>query len=365
MKVILKKTSEIKPYDKNPRLNQEAIDAVAKSIAEYGFLNPLTICPDGTLVRGHTRWEAAKKLNLSHVPVLIADNMTEDEIRAFRIADNKVAEGATWDYAALMEEIKDIQQENRDLNLLGFATDILENLLNSNDENAIEDGETDPELIPEVEESDSKRGCIYSLGEHRIICGTDIRKLCGGMSAKMLWYDYRQSNDLNHLMESIRIVSDDGALYIPCNHADMFFVAQIMQECDIEHLEHLLLIPGQMNPSGDYYKNSSYGMLYGVRNWKRHKWHGDKKRDNLMEFDTEFEIPIRDITQILQHSTVRGDVILDGNCSFGSLIIASDQVGRICYAACHDENSCDIARKRWAEFRHGEGCDWKLLTPAI
>ncbi len=120
MKVILKKTSEIKPYDKNPRLNQEAIDAVAKSIAEYGFLNPLTICPDGTLVRGHTRWEAAKKLNLSHVPVLIADNMTEDEIRAFRIADNKVAEGATWDYAALMEEIKDIQQENRGLSILGF-----------------------------------------------------------------------------------------------------------------------------------------------------------------------------------------------------------------------------------------------------
>lgn len=105
MQIILKKTNQIKPYDNNPRKNDEAVKYVAKSIKEFGFKVPIIIDKNNIIVAGHTRWKAAKKLKIDELPCIVADDLTEEQIKAFRLADNKVAEKSEWDFESLAIEL--------------------------------------------------------------------------------------------------------------------------------------------------------------------------------------------------------------------------------------------------------------------
>lgn len=120
MNVIDKKLDEIRPYEKNPRNNDDAVQYVANSIREFGFKVPLVIDADGTIVAGHTRYKAAQELGLETVPCIIADDLTEQQIKAFRIADNKTADKATWDDDLLGEELNDILADF-DMKEFGFG----------------------------------------------------------------------------------------------------------------------------------------------------------------------------------------------------------------------------------------------------
>ena len=108
MEIVYKKTSELKPYKNNPRNNRDAVDYVAASIRDFGFRNPIIIDKNNEIVAGHTRLKAAKKLHLKEVPCIMADDLTPEQVKAFRLADNKVSEAATWDYELLSEELDDI-----------------------------------------------------------------------------------------------------------------------------------------------------------------------------------------------------------------------------------------------------------------
>lgn len=108
MEVIEKKISELTPYEKNPRRNDEAVKYVAKSISEFGFKVPLVIDSNGVIVAGHTRYKAAMELGIEEVPCIIADDLTEEQIKAFRLADNKVGEIAEWDMELLEIELDEI-----------------------------------------------------------------------------------------------------------------------------------------------------------------------------------------------------------------------------------------------------------------
>lgn len=121
MKIIEKKLSEIKPYERNPRKNDSAVDAVANSIKEFGFKNPIVIDSDGTIINGHTRYKAAKKLKLKTAPCVLADDLSEEQIKAFRLADNKTAELADWDFSLLDDELDSII--NLDMTDFGFFDD--------------------------------------------------------------------------------------------------------------------------------------------------------------------------------------------------------------------------------------------------
>lgn len=129
MNIIELKLSEIKPYEKNPRNNDEAVKYVSKSIEEFGFKIPIIVDKDNIIVCGHTRYKAAQQLNMKTVPCVIADDLTEEQIKAFRLADNKVGELAEWDYKLLDEEIKgilSINMEDFDLTFSGIDTEELE-----------------------------------------------------------------------------------------------------------------------------------------------------------------------------------------------------------------------------------------------
>ena len=108
MDVIEKKLKDIKPYEKNPRKNDNAVDAVANSISQFGFKNPIVIDGNNVIICGHTRYKAAKKLGLDSVPCVVASDLTEEQIKAYRLADNKVSELAEWDIDLLGEELDGI-----------------------------------------------------------------------------------------------------------------------------------------------------------------------------------------------------------------------------------------------------------------
>lgn len=110
MNIIEKNLTEIKPYEKNPRKNDNAVEYVANSIKEFGFKVPIVIDKNGVIVAGHTRYKASKKLGLEKVPCIIADDLTPEQIKAYRLADNKVAEKAEWDFDLLQDELADLDE---------------------------------------------------------------------------------------------------------------------------------------------------------------------------------------------------------------------------------------------------------------
>lgn len=124
MQVINKKLYEIKPYEKNPRKNDDSVDYVANSIKEFGFKQPIVIDKDGVIVAGHTRYKAAKKLGLKEVPCIVADDLTDEQIKAYRIADNKVGELSEWDFGLLGIELDSI--EDIDMSDFGFVDDVFD-----------------------------------------------------------------------------------------------------------------------------------------------------------------------------------------------------------------------------------------------
>lgn len=120
MQIIERKISELKPYANNPRLNDGAVDAVAASIKNFGFKVPIILDRDGEIIAGHTRLKAAQKLKMKTVPVIIADDLTPEQVRAFRLADNKVGEIAGWDFEKLDLELEEI---DLDMSQFGFGDD--------------------------------------------------------------------------------------------------------------------------------------------------------------------------------------------------------------------------------------------------
>lgn len=121
MDVKLWKIGDVKPYKKNPRRNDSAVDAVAASIQEFGWKQPIVVDKDGIIIAGHTRYKAAQKLGLKDVPVVVADDLTEEQVRAYRLADNKTGELAGWDFSALEEELSEFTKIG--MEQFGFSQD--------------------------------------------------------------------------------------------------------------------------------------------------------------------------------------------------------------------------------------------------
>ncbi len=188
MLITFQPTDDIKPYDKNPRKNDPAVDAVARSITEFGFRQPVVVDEHGVIIVGHTRWKAARKLGLELVPVHVAEGLTPEQARAYRIADNQTASIATWDLELLPVELAELKDLGLDLDILGFDDDELQRLLGA----AANPGLTDPDDIPEPpDEPTTKPGDLWVLGEHRLLCGdsasaADVDRLMDGNTVQLV-----------------------------------------------------------------------------------------------------------------------------------------------------------------------------------
>ena len=401
MKIINMKLSDIRPYEQNPRFNDDAVDAVAKSIKEFGWQQPIVVDQEHVIIVGHTRLKAAEKLGLTEVPVLVADNLTPEQVKAYRIADNKTAEIAEWNYDLLPLEIKELQNANFDLSLLGFDTDELDRLLNGTSADEVTDGETEPDAVPEVpEEAVSRRGEVYRLGEHLLLCGDstkpeDIARLMGDEKANLYLVDppynvaLTGSNGLTiqndnmadgkfreFLTAAFRCASDSlepgASFYIFHSDSESSNFRLASRDTELEVHETLYWIKNSFVLGRFDYHYQSESCLYGWKPGAPHKWYSDRCQCNLLNFDKPKHNdvhpsmkPVEMLVYLVQNSSKRGETVLDNFGGSGSTLIACEQTGRKCRMIELDEKYCDVIRRRWAEFKHGEGCDWQSLTPAV
>ena len=171
MQIEYIKLEQIKPYERNPRKNDDAVKYVKQSIKEFGFKVPIVLDKDNVIVAGHTRYKASKELGLKEVPCIHADDLSEEQIKAFRLADNKVSEFAEWDDSLLDLELDSLEMDMTDF---GFLDSVFE-----------EPQEIIEDEVSEDVEPRCKLGDVWQLGNHRLVCGDstnkeDVEKLTGG-----------------------------------------------------------------------------------------------------------------------------------------------------------------------------------------
>ena len=376
MDIINIALKDLKPYENNPRKNDDAVKYVAESIKEFGFKVPIVIDKDNVIVAGHTRYKAAKKLGMTEIPCIIADDLTDEQIKAFRLADNKVAEKAEWDFDLLNTELDDII--DLDMELFGF-----EDALQDNAEEAIED-EFEVELPPEPK---SKLGDIYQLGNNRLMCGDstvleDVEKLMGGEQADMLLTDPpynvnyegktkdklkikndKMDNDnfrqfLTDAFSNADMVMKPGAVFYIW-HADSegynfrgacFDAGWTVRQCLIWNKNSMVM--GRQD-----YQWKHEPCLYGWKEGAGHLWASDRKQTTVINFDkptrndmhqTMKPIPLFDYQ--IKNNTKGGDVVLDLFGGSGTTIMACEQNGRRGYSMEYDPRYVDVIVDRWEKF---------------
>jgi hypothetical protein len=187
--VRLRDIDSIRPYERNPRYNDNAIDAVAASLKEFGFRQPIVVDTEGVIIVGHARHKAALKLGLAKIPVHVAADLTPEQIKAYRIADNKTNELSEWNMEILPLEIADLQDSGFDLQLLAFGDRELTQLLNLGV--GVGEGLTLADTVPAPpDEAVTQRGDLWILGNHRLLCGdsanpTDVDRLLNGQRIQL------------------------------------------------------------------------------------------------------------------------------------------------------------------------------------
>ena len=393
MKIQELDITEIIPYANNPRNNAAAIDAVAASIREFGFKVPVVIDKNNILITGHTRLEAAKKLGLEKIPAIRAADLTEAQVKAFRLADNKVAEIATWDDSLLAGELQALDDLDFDMADFGFPDDELGDDI---------DGIEDPE-VPEDPDPVTQPGDIFRLGPHRLMCGDcthpeDMARLIGAREIDLLLTDppYNVDYDGNGTREKIQndnfnsdeeageklwlpafmnlynFAKDKCAYYLtmPQGGTHMMMMMMMMMKAGWQVKHELIWRKQSLVLGRQDYNYQHEPISYG---WKKsHNFVGKGKfaTTSVWEFDRPTASkehptmkPVDLVAECMLDNSLEGFIVLDLFGGSGTTLIAAEQLGRKCYMMELDPHYCDVIRKRWAEFVHGEGCDWQALTP--
>lgn len=408
MEIQERRLGDIRPYEKNPRKNDAAVKYVAESIKEFGFKVPIVIDKNGVIVAGHTRYKAARKLKLETVPCIVADDLTEEQIKAFRLADNKVAEKAEWDFDLLSSELDELF--DFDMAAFGF------------------DDESEEEEPQEVEEDDyeaelptepkAKIGDIYQLGNHRLMCGSstnieDVEKLMDGNTARMLFTsppysdmreyeggknldvdnialfiatyrlftDYqcvnlgiqRKDNDIvQYWDEYIRIAKESGYKLLAWNVWDKTTCGSIGQAKAFFPLRHeWIFVFGteffEINKTwekkeeniGDHKKYNTMrrkdgGMKLASRGDTTGKY---KQAESVLTLLPELDNKVRKLHpatfpvalpgEYIKSMSDEGDIVIEPFCGSGTTLIACEQLGRCCYGMELEPKYVDVIIDRW------------------
>lgn len=376
MKIVDVKLKDLKPYENNPRHNVKAIKPVKESILKFGFKVPIVIDKNNVIVCGHTRFYASKEIGLETVPCIVADDLTDEQINAFRLVDNRVSEFADWNFDKLAEELSDLQ----DFDFEPFAFDDLmaglelDYNLNQNDKEAIED---DYDAEPPVE-TNIKYGDVYQLGSHRLMCGDstkeeDVEKLMNGEKADMVFcdapYGYEYKSNYQDKYEMLK--NDNRILdFISAIWGAMQDNCPVYEFCGWQSLKQWL----------EYFENTNLD-LKNIIIWKKNNWSmGDLKgayagqyevilylnkgrvelsgaRDtDIWEFNREppkihpTMKPVDLIAYALNKSSKKGEIVLDCFGGSGSTLIACEQLNRKCYMMELDERYVSVIIDRWEKF---------------
>lgn len=348
MQIIEKPLSEIRPYENNPRNNDAAVQYVANSLREFGWKQPIVIDRDGVIIAGHTRWKAAKKLGLKTAPCVMADDLTEDQVKAYRLADNKVGEIAEWDFDALEKELDEIEL---DMSEFGFE---------------LEDEEEPAEIVedeaPEDVETRCKLGDLWLLGDHRLICGdsTDVNvidKLMDGAKADMVFTDppygmnaVSKSGVLSERYITDIMNDDDNTAAI-----DAFSMAS-------EYFKNAKQVWWGANYYTECLPSSECWIVWDKNNGASDQTDCELAWTNFRSVVRQFTMasektnrvhptqkPVKLFAEIVQKfdkdSSIRNVADIFGGS--GSTLIACEQLNRKCYMCELDPHYCDVIIQRW------------------
>ena len=384
MNIVERKLGEVRPYEKNPRRNDDAVQYVAESIRQFGFKVPLVIDNDGVIVAGHTRWKAAKKLGLKTVPCIIADDLTDEQVKAFRLADNKVAEKAEWDFDLLAGELDELI--DFDMSMFGFEEETME------EETEVVEDDYDAEL---PEEPKAQLGDIYQLGRHRLMCGdsTDVlnlEKLFVGNEIDLVMTDPPYGVDIvktDKVGGDKPFGSQKGKVgfgekgnnkilncnsYIPIKGDDTTDTARdFYNSCVSVGIKNFILFGG--NYFTDFLPPKACWIVWDKENtgnfadvelaWTsydkgaklyRWLWNGlCRKGERNVEGKTRVhptQKPVGLMGEILHDFSETGQNIFDGFGGSGSTLMACEQTGRNCYMIEYEPHYIDVIIDRWEKF---------------
>ena len=376
MQIKLAEISNIKPYENNPRkLSEQAIEKVAMSLKEYGFRQPIVVDKDMVIVAGHTRYRASKKLGLKQVPISVIDNLSEEQINAYRIADNRTAEESEWDNELLKMEIKELEAKDFKLDLLGFNDEQLNNILFEEKQ-----GLTDEDEVPETpEEPISKIGDIWILGNHRVMCGNsidyeDVHKLMNNKIADLVNTDppygvYYQSN-MRTKSDKFDVIKNDDKILNITPIIDKFSKGWVFIWTTWKVIDKWLDntksfgFPTNMvvwhkggGGIGDLKKTFStdYEMALVFNRGaelcgKRIGSVWSLKKDKAIKYKHPTQKPVELSVEAIDKTTYPKSIIMDLFLGSGSTLIACEKMDRICYGMELDPKYCDVIIKRWENF---------------
>ena len=372
------KITDLKPYEKNPRMNDNAVPYVANSIKEFGFKVPIIIDKKNVIVAGHTRYKAAQQLGLETVPCIIADDLTPKQIKAFRLADNKTAEKAEWETEFLSDELKELLDV--DMGAFGFE-DVLDDL-----EEELEAQEDDYEMeLPE--DPRAKTGQIWQLGKHRLMCGdstkkTDVLQLVGGCKMDILITDppynvsYEgktkdnlkiQNDNLNSedfrtfLRDAFKnaddVMREGAAFYIWYASSEAINFESACNDAGWKIRQNLIWERNTFVLGRQDYQWNHEPCLYGWKDGAAHTWMSDRKQTTILKFNrpirndihpTMKPIPLFDYQ--IKNSTRSGDKVLDLFGGSGTTRMACEQNGRTAYVMEYDPKYADAIIDRWQTY---------------
>lgn len=389
MEIKMMKVQDVHPYEKNPRKNDASVDYVANSIKEFGFKVPIIVDKKGVIVCGHTRYKAAKKLEMKTVPVICADDLNDEQIKAFRLADNKVGESSEWDDDLLADALASLP----DFDMTDFGFDPIDDLDSLDD---ISEPDDDFEVPKETK---VKEGDLYKLADHRLMCGDsssseDFRILMGGCLADMVFTDPpygvaigSKNAALNKIQRSGRCTEDiegdtlsadelypilqaamkncresckdDAAYYVTSPQGgDLGLMMMTMMKDAGLPVRHILIWEKNCATFSlgrlDY--DYQHEPIFYTWTKSHHNYRKGKFRTTIWTIDKPRHCdlhptmkPVELVANCMADATKEGDIVLDAFGGSGTTIIAAEQMGRKAIVMEKDPKYVDVIITRWEE----------------
>ena len=409
-KVTYMAVDSLIPYANNPRLNDNAVDAVAASIKEFGFKVPIVVDGENVIINGHTQLKAAHKLGLKQVPVIVADDLTPEQVKAFRLADNKTGELAQWDMAKLGIELEGID----DIDMTDFGFDIDFGGIDLSDMN-IEGDDYEQELPAEPK---SKTGEIYRLGRHRLMvgdstCATDVDKLTDGAimdlcvtdppynvdytggdaKAMKIKNDNMSEEDFYSFlkafyMQMLRVLKEGGAYYVWHADSNGHVFRDALVDAGGQVKQILIWVKNALVLGRQDYQWKHEPCIYGWKAGARHYFINDRKQTTVFEDQLDLDKmtkeqmrkmleemladtmpttvihedkptrsglhptmkPVRLMSILINNSSKPKENVIDFFGGSGSTLVACEQLDRTCYTMELDPRYADAIIYRWEQF---------------
>jgi DNA modification methylase len=389
----LEDTDKLIPYARNARTHSDKqIAQIAASIKEFGFLSPIVISKDNTILCGHGRFYAAQKLGLKKVPCVKEEYLTDAQKRAYIIADNQLSLNAGWDEDLLSVELSDLQENAFDLSLLGFDEKDLAKLMDVDTEAVDDDFDVEAEL---EKPCFSKPGDIWYLGKHRVICGDSTKidtytSLLEGKKVNLVCTDAPYfvnlesasgkvtNDDLNDkdayefLMKAFTCMrdsmADDASIYefYATSKARIFHDA--FEDAGFKVGAGLVWKKDRLVLTRTDWKYIHEPIIWGWKKKGKHIWYGDQKQVTVFEFpriksskkegyNHPDAKPVPLIAYLISQCTMTNSLVLDAFMGSGTTIVACEELGRIAYGIEIEPKFIDVEVMRYKKFMEDAGQD--------